>query len=209
MTYVNIWRYEARLNKKDEALAMQNKVSAEKTVDKIEALYGPFSDDEIEHYRKKLSRGGAAVINDYQSQLIGYMYGKDFGDLITMSAIRNQTDYIKLMIASKRILLASGMTILPYIISGRIIRIATRKIISKKDMVSMEADPLYDQIKKKYNNAKIEQKIYEFIGSIISSQFEIIDWDDSIPGPTEWDGKVVPMINDIVKQELMFFITSI
>jgi hypothetical protein len=76
-------------------------------------------------------------------------------------------------------------------------------------MVSMEADPLYDQIKKKYNNAKIEQKIYEFIGSIISSQFEIIDWDDSIPGPTEWDGKVVPMINDIVKQELMFFITSI
>jgi hypothetical protein len=202
-------RYEARLNKKDEALALQNKVSAEQTVLKIDALYGPFSDNEIEHYRRKLTRDGAPVINDFQSQLIGYMYYKDLGDPITMSAIHNQTDYIKLMIASKRILKNSGMVILPYIISSRVLRIATRKIISKKDIVAMEADPLYEQIKNKYNNPKIIQKIYEFIGAVISSSFEIIDYDDEIGGPTEWDGKQVPMINDIVKQELMFFITSI
>lgn len=202
-------RYEARLNKKDEALAMQNKCSAEQTVNKIEALYGPFSEAEIEHYRRKLTKDGAPVINEFQKQLVGYMFYKDFGDPISMSAIRNQTDYIKLIIATKRILLNSGMVILPYIISGRILRIATRKIISKKDMIAIETDPLYEQLKQKYNNPKIEQKIYEFIGAVMSSSFEIIDWDDEKGEPTPWDGKYVPMINDVIKQELIFFITSI
>ena len=97
---MNTRRYEARLNKKDEALHLQNKVSAEQTVNKIEALYGPFSEAEIEHYRKKLTRDGAPMINEFQRQLVGYMYDKDFGDPITMNAIHNQTDYIKLIIAA-------------------------------------------------------------------------------------------------------------
>ena len=206
---MNTRRYEARLNKKDGALSLQNKASAEQTVNKIEALYGPFNNDEIEHFRSKLSRDGAPVINEFQKQLIGYMYYKDFGDPITLNAIHNQTDYIKLIIAAKRILLGSGMVILPYIISGRILRIATRKIINKKDMIAIETDPLYGQLKMKYNNPKIEQKIHEFIGAVMSSSFEIIDWDNDNNCPSPWDGKYVPMINDILKQELLFFITSI
>ena len=126
-----------------------------------------------------------------------------------MNAIRNHTDYIKLIIAAKRILEGIGMTILPYIISGKVIRVATRKIINKRDMVSMKNDPLYEQIKLKYNNPKIEQKIWEFIGAVISSTFEIIEYDNEHSRPSEFDGKIVPIINDIVKQELMFFITSI
>ena len=185
------------------------KVAAQKTVEKIEALYGPFSEKEIEHYRRKLTRDGAPIINSFQKQLINYMYDKEFGDPITLTAIHNQTDYIKLIIAAKRILLKSGMTILPYIISSRIIRIASRKIISKRDMISIELDPLYEQIKQKYNNPKIVQKIHEFIGAVISSSFEMIDWDEENECPTEYDGKIVPIINDMVKQELMYFIESI
>lgn len=202
-------RYEATLNKKDEALAMQNKVSAEQTVKKIEALYGPFEEDEIEHYRKKLTKDGAPVINPLQKQLVGYLYDKEFGDPITMNAIRNQIDYIKLIIAGKRMLLKSGMTILPYIISSRVIRIASRKIINKKDMIRIQNSSLYEQIRLKYNNPKIEQKIWEFIGTIISSSFEIIDWDEKEHKPSSWDGIGVPMINDIVNEELMFFISNI
>lgn len=202
-------RYEATLNKKDEALALQNKVAAEQTVNKIEALYGPFSEAEIKHYRKKLTKDGAPVINSLQRQLVGYLYYKDFGDPITMNAIRNQTDYIKLIIAGKRILLKSGMTILPYIISSKVLRVASRKIINKKDMILIENSSLYEQIKAKYNNPKIEQKIWEFIGSIISSSFEIIDWDNEKNAPSQYDGIQVPMINDIVNEELMFFISSI
>lgn len=202
-------RYEARLNKKDEALALQNKVAAEQTVNKIEILYGPFSEAEIEHYKKKLTKDGAPVINPLQKQLIGYLYDKEFGDPITINAIKNQTDYIKLIIAGKRILLKSGMTILPYIISSRVLRTASRKIINKKDMIRIENSALYEQIKMKYGNPKIEQKIWEFIGGIISSSFEIIDWDEENMRPSQYDGIRVPMINDIVNEELMFFISSI
>lgn len=202
-------RYEARQNKKDEALAMQNKVAAEQTVKKIEALYGPFSEEEIDHYRHKLTKDGAPIINGLQKKLIGYLYDKEFGDPITINAIKNQTDYIKLIIAGKRILTRAGMTILPYILSSKVIRVASRKIVSKKDMIRIENSTLYEQIKAKYGNPKIEQHIWEFIGMIISSSFEIIDWDDENKCPTEWDGYNVPMIVDIVTEELLLFISII
>jgi hypothetical protein len=43
----------------------------------------------------------------------------------------------------------------------------------------------------------------------MSSSFEIIDWDNEKGEPTPWDGESVPMINDVIKQELIFFINSI
>ena len=125
-----------------------------------------------------------------------------------MNAIKNQTDYIKLVIAAKRILLKSGMTILPYIISSKVIRTASRKIISKKDMARIENSALYDQVRFKYRNPKIEERIWEFISTIVSSSFEIIECDE-FGDPTEYDGIKVPMILDIVYEELMFFICNI
>ena len=186
-----------------------SKVSAEQTVRKIEAEYGPFSNEEIEHYRKKLTKGGSPVINAFQKQIVGYLFDKEFGDPITLNAIHNQTDYIKLLIAGKRILKKSGMIILPYVISSRVTRVATRKIISNKDMVRMENSDLYQQIKAKYNNPKIEQKIWEFIGCVISSSYEIIDFDEEHNCPSTWDGTELPIINDMINEELMFFITVI
>ena len=138
-----------------------------------------------------------------------YLFDKEFGDPITLNAIHNQTDYIKLLIAGKRILKKSGMIILPYVISSRVTRVATRKIISKKDMVRMENSDLYQQIKAKYNNPKIEQKIWEFIGCVISSSYEIIDFDEEHNCPSTWDGTELPIINDMINEELMFFITVI
>ena len=201
-------RFEARLNKKDEALAMQNKVAAEQTVLKIEALYGPFTDAEIEFYRRALTKNGAPIINQLQKQLVGYLFDKEFGDPVTLNAIKNGTDYIKLIIAAKRILLKSGMTILPYIISSKVLRTASRKIISKKDMCRIETSNLYEQIKNKYRNPKIEQRIWEFISTIVSSTFEIIDCDQN-GNPLEYNGIKVPIILDIVYEELMFFICNI
>lgn len=202
-------RYEARLNKRNEALAMQNKVAANQTISKIEALYGPFSQEEIDHYKYKLTKDGDPVINALQKQLVGYLYDKDFGDPITINAINNQTDYIKLLIAAKRILKNTGMTILPYIISSKVIRTASRKIVNKRDMARIEKSTLYDQIVQKYRNPKIEQRIWEFIGIIISSQFEIIDWDEENKCPTQFDGIKVPIIVDLLTEELLFFISII
>ena len=202
-------RYEANINKKDEALAIQNKVSAEQTVKIIENAYGPFYDDEIEHYRKKLSRDGSAIINDLQLRLVSLLFVKDFGDPQTINAIPNHTEYIKMIIAAKRLLYSRGLKILPYIISSKVVRIASRKIISKKDTIRIENSKLYNQVKEKYKSPKVEQYVMEFIGEIVSSSFEIIDYDTVNHCPGEYDGEMVPMLNDIINEELMFFISII
>ena len=101
------------------------------------------------------------------------------------------------------------MTILPYVISSKVIRTASRKIVNKRDQLRIEKSTLYEQIQQKYKNPKIEQKILEFIGVIVSSQFEIIDWDEENGCPTQYDGIKVPMIIDILTEELLFFISFI
>ena len=188
---------------------IQNKVAAEMTVKHIEEIYGPFEEEEINWYKKKLTVDGAPVINYFQRQLVGYLYYKDFGDPITFMSLHNNTDYIKLIIAAKRMLLNSGMVLLPYIISSKVMRTATRKIIGKKDTAKYENSLLYQQIKEKYDNENLLQKVWELIATVISSSFEIIDYDIEHHCPTQYDGILVPMINDIVSEEMQFFITSI
>ena len=171
-------------------------------------MYGPFEEDEIEFYRKRLTENGKPIINVFQSQLIFYLFFKDIGDPISVNSI-NQIDYIKLMIAAKRILSKTGMVILPYIISSKVIRVATRKNVSKKIQDSIEASDIYEYIKSIYNNKIIESKILEFIGKVLSSTFEIIEYDTDKHMAGDIDKQPLPIINDIVIEEMLMFITQI
>lgn len=207
---MNVRRYESRLAKRDEALAIQNKVAAEQTVNWIEARFGPVEQDEIEFYRKRLTENGTALINYFQMQLIGYLYYKDFGDTLTFRGIRNTTDYIKLIVCAKRMLSNLGMVLLPYIMSSKVVRQPTRRIISKKDVTKYERHPLYESIRLKYNNnEKMIKKVWEFIGMVASSTFQIIDYDPVNHTSGQYDHQNVPMVNDIIYEEMMFFIASI
>ena len=207
---MKITRFEARLSKRDEAIALQNKVAAEQTVITIENKYGPISQEEIDFYKSKLTLDGLPLINPLQMQLIGYIFYKDFGDPKTFMAIKNGTDYIKLIICAKRMLKGIGMLLLPYIISAKVVRVASRKMITKKDSTRYERSALYEDIRRKYNNdEKSLSKIWELIGTVISSSFEIIDYDEAKHGPSDINGQPVPIINDIIYEELLFFIISI
>ena len=55
----------------------------------------------------------------------------------------------------------------------------------------------------------MEQRILEIIGKVISSSFEIIDYDTERHCPTDIDGLMVPINNDIIDEELIFFICMI
>ena len=172
--------------------------------------YGPISDEEAAYYRKRLTANGTPLINNFQMQLVGYMFYKDFGDSSSFMSIRNGTDYIKLIICAKRLLKGIGMIILPYIFSSKITRNAARKSISRKDTSRYEHMPIYEDLRRKYNNdGRILQKIWELIGSVASSTFEIIEWDDVKHAPGEYDGLIVPMINDIIYEEMLMFISGI
>lgn len=198
-------KYEARLNKRDEALALQNKVAAEQAALKIEALYGPFSDEEVEHYKKVLTRDGSQIINKLTNQLVGYAFYREMGDPITWKNIPSSTDYIKLMIAAKRKYLEMGMVILPHIMSSKVIRLSSRKVVSKNNAIEIKNAALYEEFRMKYNNPKIQQIWFELLGTIKSSSFEIIDWDSTNNAPSAIDGKPLPMVDDMIDEEMLVF----
>lgn len=169
----------------------------------IERQFGPFSDEEIDYYVESLEAGGTNVINNFQKDLIFNLFYKYFGDPESINAI-NRTDYIKLMISAKRVLQATNMIILPYIISSKILRIPNRKSVNKRERLRLEASPYWQQIKDKYKNPKIEDHILGQIAVILSSEFKIIEFDDC-----ELDGKIVENIPDIICEEFLIFVLMI
>lgn len=201
-------KFESRITKRDEALYIQAKVCAEQTVKRIEVLYGPFSNDEILHYKKALTDNGKPIINSFQMQLVGYMFFKEFGDPLIMNFI-NQEDYIKLIIAAKRILTKSGMIIMPYIISSRVLRMASKKSLNKKEQNVIEPSETFAKIEEIYKNPKITAKLYELMGKVLSSTFQIIEYNTDERKPSDIDGITLPIVNDILDKELLFFITTI
>ena len=131
------------------------------------------------------------------------LFFKFFGDSNTINAI-NLDDYVTLIIAAKRILEACGMVLLPYIISSKVIRLASRKNVNKKELTKLESSPLWEKIKNKYRNDKIEKHILSIIAIILTSEFEIIDPDDP-----ELDGQKITVVPELICEEVLMYVTLI
>lgn len=196
-------RFEAFLTKSDESLFLQNKVSAESTMKDIDLIFGPFNQEEINFYSNALSENGKIVINSFQKDLVFNLFYKYFGDPVSINSI-NKDDYIKLIIASKRLLESSNMIILPYIISAKVNRLVSRKNLNKTEFTNLESSPYYQKIIDKYRNPKIEKHILSIIATILSSEFQIIDFYNP-----DLNGKIIDVIPDIVSEEILMYITLI
>lgn len=196
-------KFESLLVKQDEGLYLQNKVNCEETMKSIELIYGPFSDDEINFYIKKLSKDGRFTINPFQEDLVFNLYYKYFGDTISIKAI-NQIDYIKLIIAAKKILESNNLIIMPYIVSSKIKRLITRKNVNKKELLKIQSSQFYKMVQDKYKNPKIENQILSMIAGILSSEFEIIDFYND-----ELDGKTIDTNIDLLLEEVLIYVLLI
>lgn len=196
-------KYMSFLQKADSALYLQNEVACRASMELIEMLYGPFEEDEIRFYIKALSNGGSATINAFQKEMVFNLFYKYFDDPVTLNSI-NIVDYVKLVIAARRILESSGMVLLPYIISSRVDRLATRKSINKKELVKLELSPQYQQIKDKYRNEKIEKQVLALIATIMSSDFISIDPDDP-----DYNGIRIQIVPEMVLEEIPIYIALI
>lgn len=197
-------KYMSFLQKSDSALYLQNEVACKASMELIEMLCGPFDPDEIKFYMKRLSDGGTTIsINPFQKELIFNLFYKYFGSPVTINSI-NAVDYVKLVIAARRILESSGMVLLPYIISSKVDRLAVRKTINKKELTKLEMSSLYQQIKDMYRNDKIEKQILSIIATIMTSDFEVIDFDDP-----DLDGTKIQVIPELVLEEIPMYISLI
>lgn len=197
-------KYESYLIKQNEALYLQNKANCDKTMEAITMIYGPFSDEEINYYIQRLEENGNdTIINAFQKNLIFNLFYKYFGDPTSINNI-NKVDYVKLMIAASKELAANNMVILPYIISSRVTKLQQRKSLNKKESIKLESSALYQTIKDKYRSEKIEKTIMSIIATIISSEFEIIDFHDK-----EADRKIISSVPDNICEEVYMFVSLI
>ena len=197
-------KYESYLVKQNEALYLQNKANCDKTMEAIELIYGPFSNEEIDYYIERLEENGTdTIINSFQKNLIFNLFYKYFGDPMSINNI-NKVDYVKLMIAASKELSANNMVILPYIISSRVIKLQQRKSLNKKESIKLESSSLYKTIKDKYRSEKIEKTILSIIATIISSEFEIIDFYDK-----EADRKIISNVPESICEEVYMFVSLI
>lgn len=198
-------KFETFQIKADEGLYIQNKVNAESTMSLIDARWGPFDQDELDFYYNKLcSDSGEIVMNSFQKNLIFNLFFNYFGDPQSINAI-NIMDYIKLIIAARRMLEVSGLVALPYIISSKVTRLVTRKNINKKELFKIESSPYYPFILEKYKSNKINREILSIIAIILSSEFEFIDYND-LEGI---DGQIASIMPEFIIEEVLIYILMI
>ena len=170
---------------------------------KIEILYGPFTDDEIKFYERRLSDEKGNVINEFQKSLVFNLFYKYFGDTVSINNI-NKIDYIKLVIAASRLLKIHNLIVMPYIVSSKIIKLQHKKNINKKEQLRLEGAAYFQQIRDKYKSEKIETYILELMATIVASKFQIIDYED----PT-LDGQIHEFSSDIIYNEIAMYVTLI
>lgn len=197
-------RFESYLTKRDESLYIMNKVNCEKTMFILERIYGPFDVNELNFFvRNNTDENNIFMINHFQKALVFNIFYKYFGDPESIKAI-NKEDYIKLMLIGKKILQANHMVILPYILSSKVIRINQRKNLNKKELTKLESSPIYQEIRIKYQNEKMEKDIQQLIATTLSSEFEILSYDEP-----NLNGRKIEMIPDIVMEEICIMVASV
>lgn len=196
-------KFESFLRKDDSALYLQNKVAYAASMEQIEFIFGPFDPAEVKFYYDALSNGYTVPMNSFQKDLVFNLFYKYFGDPKTLNSIDSMS-YVKLIIAARRILEDAGMVLLPHIISAKVVHLATRKSINKKDLLKLEASEVYQQVKQKYRSEKIEKHILGLIATTITSDFQAIE-----PEFPEINGKKIQIIPDLILEEIPQYVNLI
>ena len=96
------------------------------------------------------------------------------------------------------------MVLLPYIVSSKVVRLASRKNVNKKELTKLESSPLWAKIKDKYRNEKIEKHILSIIAVILSSEFEVVD-----PYDDELDGQRISIVPELICEEILMYISLV
>ena len=176
-------KFESNLIRMNEGLYLQNKINGQVCMKNIETMFGPFDPREIDHYTKRIliDSEGNYTIDPFQKQMVFSLFYRWFRDTQSIHAI-NRDHHIKIVIPAKKLLTAKKGVMLPYIISGKVEKLVSRKSVNKKEKAMVEASPSYPLILEKYKNEEIVNYILGIIATIISSDFSIVDMNPEIDG---------------------------
>ena len=126
------------------------------------------------------------------------LFYKYFGDTDTSYCIDPSTDYIKLMLTARNMLLKQNFIIMPYVLCGKVEKLVPRKTINKKEEKDMMSSKWYPMVVDKYRDPKVIQEILSTYATIISSTFRIVDMNNS-----EINGRIIETIPQVVMEEVL------
>jgi hypothetical protein len=169
----------------------------------IEREWGPFNEEDIQFWLKEMKNDNGEIINGFQRQLVFNLFYKYFGDTTSINAI-NIVDYVKLVLAAKKMLENNMMAYLPLIISSRVNKIVSRKALNKKEQIEMENSQYYPLVEQKYQNEKLKSQILGTIATLITSNFSIISREDP-----SIHGKQLNIESRIIIEEALLYILLI
>ncbi len=182
---------------------MLNDVACKEGIDTVCKLFGPFDPEELAYFDMRLSDSDHTPINSFQGEMVFSLFYKYFQDPQILKSI-DSSDFVKLVLAARTILETSGLVMLPYIVSAKVIRLSTKKSLNRKELVKIQSSELYKKVKNKYKSDKIDKHILTIIATILSSDFEIIDF-----GDPELDGQRIEVIPELVGEEVLMYVDLI
>lgn len=195
-------KFESQCVRIDEALMLQNQVNADYTMDYLTKTFGEVSKDEINFYIKELSANGKRMPQDaFQRRLVLNFFAKYFGDTASIREITAR-DYVTLMVIGKKILKEQGLLIFPEIFAGFVDRISTRTSINKNELAMLDQMEIFNLVKEKYCDQKTQNVIIEIIATVLTSDFNIIDYHNK-----SLNGKKI-IINSTITNMIMSEICS-
>ena len=114
------------------------------------------------------------------------------------------TNYIKLIIAAKRILASNGLYTMEAILSGKFVKVIKRVNMNKKELMKITSSNTYESVASIYRNEKITNLLISMLATIVSSKFQIIDFDNK-----ENTGKVFIPQQELLNEEFLIYASLI
>lgn len=203
-------KYEAFMLRQSPLVQMTQDVACRHIMQQLEKRYGTVTDDELQFYYDSLSDGNPhhPVISSLQRTLMFSLFGKEFGDPMTQKQ-RTEVDNIKLLIIGKRKLKENRLTVLAEIYAGKLNRYQEKKNINKKDLEQLAMTSSWTNIKNKYRDEKIIDEIKAILGTILASDFSMVEFDPKIRGKIH--GKHIDMgiLTSYVISEYLVFMEMV
>ena len=197
-------RFEMQREKSDQGLMLQNSVNCRYTMEHIYEVYGRPTDEEINFYIKELTKYGQQLWtkDGFQRKLILNLWMSEFGDTSSIREI-NAKEYVSLLILSKKRLMDAGLTIFPYIISGKVAKLVSKSFVNRRESARIENMEVFNLVSQKYRNEKIMTNIMENIATLQASEFHVIE-------QSERNGWVIPNEpSDLIAREYLQYVLMI
>jgi hypothetical protein len=200
------------LAKMDEGITTFADINIEKTIERIQRIIDvPLTEDEINYYRYN------HYPSSIQIQLINSYYTKYFGAYRDLNLLTRRQYIMLMLLLKKKLLIELGFehqgddvyqAALPYILTGNLeTKVNTRLIRNNRFISKIEESYLYQNlINNKYSYLQQIKPDYilSLLSSLINTKFSYVTYENP-----ELLGKEIEYSEDMISDELLFFLNSI